>query len=141
MSVQARRAFEADQAACPAPYGTELPVIAVHGFAIGGGLTLAAVCDIIITSPADMGVCQKTPSASSPARDLGTVEQLSSCQPRAAPCWGLHEQCIGALVALPPPRVDPAKYRFTNAVLKCRNAHSAVPRAGAVPSRSSSVRS
>lgn len=52
----------------------DVPVVAaVHGFAIGGGLTLAAGCDIVVTEPGARWSLPEVPIGLFPAWGLGLV--------------------------------------------------------------------
>ncbi|HKY82159.1 MAG TPA: enoyl-CoA hydratase/isomerase family protein [Sphingobium sp.] len=70
--------------ACPIPV-----VAAVHGFAIGGGLTLAAACDIVVADPASKWSLPEVPIGLFPAWGLEAVE-LRTGRPMARRLsWGL----------------------------------------------------
>lgn len=76
MNEAERAAFERDCGelasrinACPAPV-----IAAVHGFAIGGGLTLAAACDIVISAEDAIWSLPEVPIGLFPAWGLGAVD-------------------------------------------------------------------
>ena len=77
MNVTERSAFEEASgrlarsiAAHPKPV-----LAAVHGFAIGGGLTLAAACDVVVTSPHAKWSLPEVPIGLFPAWGLNAVRQ------------------------------------------------------------------
>ncbi|WP_340314547.1 enoyl-CoA hydratase/isomerase family protein [Rhizorhabdus argentea] len=77
MDMAARRAFEAASGllarrivAHPRPV-----IAAVHGFAIGGGLTLAAACDIVVSTAAAKWSLPEVPIGLFPAWGLEPVER------------------------------------------------------------------
>ncbi|MEJ7935276.1 enoyl-CoA hydratase/isomerase family protein [Sphingobium sp. AN558] len=66
------------------------PVIAaVHGFAIGGGLTLAAACDIVITAPDARWSLPEVPIGLFPAWGLDAVEQRVGRPAARRLSWGI----------------------------------------------------
>ena len=88
-------------------WGLDLPVIAaVHGFAIGGGLTLATSCDIVLTTPQAKWSLPEVPIGLFPAWGMesvvlrvGTVKArrlgfgLDTLDGSAAQECGLAEEC------------------------------------------------
>lgn len=107
MDAHDRSRFEADcgriaraMMAFPRPL-----VAGVHGFAIGGGLTLAAACDIVISAPDVRWSLPEVPIGLFPAWGLDGVTRRVG-QPRArrlawgidmldgasAMCWGLADE-------------------------------------------------
>lgn len=75
MSVRERSLFEADCGRLSrAIVAHSRPVVAeVSGFAIGGGLTLAAACDIVVTAPDAKWSLPEVPIGLFPAWGLGPV--------------------------------------------------------------------
>lgn len=66
------------------------PVIAaVHGFAIGGGLTLAAACDVVITAPDAKWSLPEVPIGLFPAWGLEAVEQRIGRIAARRLSWGI----------------------------------------------------
>ncbi|HDR9872846.1 TPA: enoyl-CoA hydratase/isomerase family protein [Burkholderia cenocepacia] len=92
MSEQARSAFERDcgrlsRAIARLP----IPVIAaVHGFAIGGGLTLATSCDLVITTPSAKWALPEVPIGLFPAWGLRTVERRCGVVVARRLAWGVE---------------------------------------------------
>ena len=67
-----------------------LPIVAaVHGFAIGGGLTLAAACDIVVTHPAAKWSLPEVPFGLFPAWGLDSVSSRTSRAVARRLSWGL----------------------------------------------------
>jgi len=91
MSANGREAFEALSGllarrimAHPRPV-----LAAVHGFAIGGGLTLAAACDIVVTDPDAKWSLPEVPIGLFPAWGLEAVS-LRAGRPKARRlAWGI----------------------------------------------------
>lgn len=75
MDDAARAAFEAASGRLARTLATlaRPVVVAVHGFAIGGGLTLAAACDIVITAPDAKWSLPEVPIGLFPAWGLEAV--------------------------------------------------------------------
>lgn len=66
------------------------PVLAaVHGFAVGGGLTLAAACDIVITSQAAKWSLPEVPIGLFPAWGLEAVTLRMGCVAARRLSWGI----------------------------------------------------
>ena len=92
MTAEERSAFEKDcgvlarrLASFPIP-----TVAAVHGFAIGGGLTLAAACDIVVTHPAAKWSLPEVPIGLFPAWGLQHVALRTGRPVARRLSWGLE---------------------------------------------------
>lgn len=91
MNVDGRASFEAGcgrlalaMAAYPRPI-----IAAVHGFAIGGGLTLAATCDIVIGAPGARWTLPEVPIGLFPAWGLGALASRLGCSRARQLSWGI----------------------------------------------------
>ncbi len=69
---------------CPKPV-----VAAVHGFAVGGGLTLAVAADIVVTSRAAKWSLPEVPIGLFPAWGLGAVERRCGVTVARRLSWGI----------------------------------------------------
>ncbi|MGK2912520.1 MAG: enoyl-CoA hydratase/isomerase family protein [Sphingobium sp.] len=66
------------------------PVIAaVHGFAIGGGMTLAAACDIVLTSTDAKWSMPEVPIGLFPAWGIGAIMDRTGLPLARRLCWGI----------------------------------------------------
>ena len=80
-----------------------LPVLAaVHGFAIGGGLTLAASCDLVVTAPAAKWSLPEVPIGLFPAWGLAFVSDRMGLPAARRLAWGIdtldgHGACKAGL--------------------------------------------
>lgn len=117
----------------------DTPVVAaVHGFAIGGGLTLAAACDIVVTAPTAKWALPEVPIGLFPAWGLASVERrvgetrarrlsygIDTLDGTAAVAWGLADELAeeplvrahelaAALAALPRPQSAFVKHYFSS---------------------------
>jgi enoyl-CoA hydratase/carnithine racemase len=93
MDDTARSAFEAASGrlarllvAFPRPV-----IAAVHGFAIGGGLTLAAACDIVVTTPGAKWSLPEVPIGLFPAWGLEPVSQRIGRAKARRLSWGIDQ--------------------------------------------------
>lgn len=67
-----------------------MPVVAaIHGFAIGGGLTLAAGCDIVVSEPAVRWSLPEVPIGLFPAWGLGLVTDRIGRSAARRLSWGI----------------------------------------------------
>jgi enoyl-CoA hydratase len=91
MDNDARSEFETDSARLALLIAAiDVPVIAaVHGFAIGGGLTLAAACDIIVTTADANWSLPEVPIGLFPAWGLGAVEERVGRPAARRLSWGI----------------------------------------------------
>lgn len=91
MSDNERSAFEADCGLLAREImGHPLPVIAaVHGFAMGGGLTLAAACDIVITTSDSQWSLPEVRIGLFPAWGLEAVVSRTGKPEARRLAWGL----------------------------------------------------
>ena len=91
MDNDARSVFETDSARLALLIAAiDVPVIAaVHGFAIGGGLTLAAACDIIVTTADANWSLPEVPIGLFPAWGLGAVEERVGRPAARRLSWGI----------------------------------------------------
>ncbi|UZW57461.1 enoyl-CoA hydratase/isomerase family protein [Sphingobium sp. JS3065] len=91
MSPADRQRFEADSGQVARMIGQSAkPVIAaVHGFAIGGGLTLAASCDIVITDAAAKWSMPEVPIGLFPAWGIGAIISRIGVPAARRLCWGI----------------------------------------------------
>lgn len=92
MDDAGRQMFEADSGRlarmigqCPKPV-----VAAVHGFAVGGGLTLAAACDVIVATPESKWSLPEVPIGLFPAWGLGPVIARIGLPRSRQLSWGLE---------------------------------------------------
>lgn len=92
MPPQSRSDFEADSGKLARLLQEiELPVIAaVHGFAIGGGLTLAAACDIVVTEPDARWSLPEVALGLFPAWGLGAVAERVGKPAARRLSWGIE---------------------------------------------------
>lgn len=92
MNAAGRQVFEADSGRAARMLGhLSKPVLAaVHGFAVGGGLTLATSCDIVVTGPNAKWSLPEVPIGLFPAWGLASVATRvgSSLAKRLA--WGIE---------------------------------------------------
>jgi len=65
-------------------------IAAVHGFAIGGGLTLAASCDLVVAEPAAKWSLPETAIGLFPAWGLNAVEARIGRPATRRLCWGVN---------------------------------------------------
>ena len=71
-------------------WALETPVIAaVAGFAIGGGLTLATSCDLVVTAPAAKWSLPEVPIGLFPAWGIDSVVIRTGKQRARRLCWGI----------------------------------------------------
>lgn len=91
MAMHERRAFEASSGRLARRIGAHpLPVIAaVSGFAIGGGLTLAAACDIVVTRPDAKWSLPEVPIGLFPAWGLEAVVHRTGRPAARRLAWGI----------------------------------------------------
>ena len=80
---------------CPMPI-----IAAVHGFAIGGGLTLAAACDIVVTHRAAKWSLPEVPIGLFPAWGLEQLEARTGRPVARRLAWGLETLDGAGAVAL-----------------------------------------
>lgn len=67
-----------------------IPVVAaVHGFAVGGGLTLAVACDIVVTTPEAKWSLPEVPIGLFPAWGLWAVEERIGRSAARRLSWGI----------------------------------------------------
>lgn len=92
MTPEERGAFETASGllarrltSCPIPI-----VAAVHGFAIGGGLTLAAACDIVVTHPGARWGLPEVPIGLFPAWGLEQLELRTGRPVARRLSWGVE---------------------------------------------------
>lgn len=140
MTRQERARFETASRAVARRIGQMAkPVVAaVTGFAIGGGLTLAAACDIVITDPASRWSLPEVPIGLFPAWGLSAVAMRIGVPAARRLCWGIdtlngeQAEAIGLadnlaqdpvgeamalcqrLVALPPKQAQTVKHFFAS---------------------------
>lgn len=102
MDDAARSAFEAASGrlarmlmAFPRPV-----IAAVHGFAIGGGLTLAAACDIVVTTPDAKWSLPEVPIGLFPAWGLEAVSQRTGRVKARRLSWGMDQLSGDEAVAI-----------------------------------------
>jgi enoyl-CoA hydratase/carnithine racemase len=83
--------FEADSGRLARAMGhCRRPVVAaVHGFAIGGGLTLAAACDVVVTTADAKWSLPEVPIGLFPAWGLGAVIARTGMPAARRLCWGI----------------------------------------------------
>jgi enoyl-CoA hydratase/carnithine racemase len=95
-----RGQFEAESGRLARLFATlPLPVLAaVHGFAIGGGLTLAAACDIVVTHPDTRFSLPEVPIGLFPAWGLDAVATRIGLPAARRLAWGI-ETITGAHAA------------------------------------------
>jgi enoyl-CoA hydratase/carnithine racemase len=87
MDAAQRIRFEADSGRLARGIG---PVVAaVHGFAIGGGLTLAAACDVVVTTADAKWSLPEVPIGLFPAWGLGAVIARTGMPAARRLCWGV----------------------------------------------------
>jgi enoyl-CoA hydratase/carnithine racemase len=91
MDAAQRMRFEADSGRLARAIGhCRAPVVAaVHGFAIGGGLTLAAACDVVVTTPDAKWSLPEVPIGLFPAWGLGGVIARTGAPAARRLCWGV----------------------------------------------------
>ena len=91
MDAAQRMRFEADSGRLARAIGhCARPVLAaVHGFAIGGGLTLAAACDVVVTTPDAKWSLPEVPIGLFPAWGLGAVTARTGMPAARRLSWGL----------------------------------------------------
>jgi enoyl-CoA hydratase/carnithine racemase len=91
MDATQRMRFEADSGRLARAIGhCRCPVVAaVHGFAIGGGLTLAAACDVVVTTPDAKWSLPEVPIGLFPAWGLGAVIGRTGMPAARRICWGV----------------------------------------------------
>jgi enoyl-CoA hydratase/carnithine racemase len=91
MDAAQRMRFEADSGRLARAIGhCRCPVVAaVHGFAIGGGLTLAAACDVVVTTPDAKWCLPEVPIGLFPAWGLGAVIARTGMPAARRICWGI----------------------------------------------------
>jgi enoyl-CoA hydratase/carnithine racemase len=102
MTGEARSAFEdASGRLARALTGHPLPIVAaVAGFAIGGGLTLAAACDVVVTTPAARWSLPEVPIGLFPAWGLeAVVNRVGRARAREI-SWGIDSYDGTAAVAM-----------------------------------------
>ena len=102
MDAPARERFEAASGHVARMLGrSPKPVLAaVHGFAIGGGLTLATSCDIVITDPAAKWSLPEVPIGLFPAWGIGSVVARVGVPAARRLCWGIDTLSGSEAVAL-----------------------------------------
>lgn len=90
-SVQ-RRAFEAESGRVARLIGQSVkPVVAaVHGFAVGGGFTLATSCDVVVTDAAARWSLPEVPIGLFPAWGVASVVARVGAPTARRLCWGLE---------------------------------------------------
>lgn len=86
-----RSAFEADSGRAARMIGQcPKPVVAgVHGFAIGGGFTLAAACDLVVTDRAAKWTLPEVPIGLFPAWGMGAVIARAGAPVARRLAWGI----------------------------------------------------
>ena len=91
MEASGRRAFEASSGRLSQRIGSHpLPILAaVHGFAIGGGLTLAAACDIVATTGGAKWSLPEVPIGLFPAWGLDVVSNRVGRPVARRLAWGI----------------------------------------------------
>lgn len=91
MTPAERVQFEAESGLLARMIGQcEKPVIAaVHGFAVGGGLTLAVACDIVITQAAAKWSMPEVPIGLFPAWGIGSIVDRIGVPAARRLCWGI----------------------------------------------------
>lgn len=91
MDAAGRKAFEADSGRLARLiWSVETPVIAaVAGFAIGGGLTLATSCDLVVTEPAARWSLPEVPIGLFPAWGIDSVAVRVGAVRARRLCWGI----------------------------------------------------
>lgn len=91
MQPGARAGFEAASGRLARMIGQcRKPVIAgVHGFAVGGGLTLAAACDVVVSHPDAKWSLPEVPVGLFPAWGMGAVIQRAGVAVARQLAWGV----------------------------------------------------
>jgi enoyl-CoA hydratase/carnithine racemase len=91
MDVQGRRAFEAasGRVARMICQSSKPVLAAVHGFAVGGGLTLAAACDIVLTDLSAKWSLPEVPVGLFPAWGIGSVVRRAGVTSARRLAWGI----------------------------------------------------
>ena len=91
MTSADRARFETDsgRAARMLAHVSKPVIAAVHGFAIGGGLTLATSCDIVVTEDACRWSLPEVPIGLFPAWGIGSVIQRVGLSKAKRLCWGI----------------------------------------------------
>ncbi len=91
MDQAARHAFEAASGLLARSISQHaLPILAaVHGFAIGGGLTLAAACDLVVTAPETKWSLPEVPIGLFPAWGLQCVTDRTGVAGARRLAWGI----------------------------------------------------
>lgn len=91
MDSAGRKAFEADSGRLARLiWSIDTPVIAaVTGFAIGGGLTLATSCDLVVTEPAAKWSLPEVPIGLFPAWGIDSVVIRAGAVRARRLCWGI----------------------------------------------------
>lgn len=93
MTAAERRMFEEMSGRVARMFGQcRKPVIAaVHGFAIGGGLTLAAACDIVVTEPQSRWSLPEVPVGLFPAWGIAAVTTRIGMPAARRLCFGVEQ--------------------------------------------------
>ncbi|WP_223569774.1 enoyl-CoA hydratase/isomerase family protein [Pseudomonas sp. BF-R-26] len=92
MTPAQRRSFEAESGRLARMIGQcAKPVVsAVHGFAVGGGLTLATSCDIVVTDAASRWSLPEVPIGLFPAWGLASVGSRIGMPAARRLSWGIE---------------------------------------------------
>lgn len=93
MTAAERRMFEEMSGRVARMFGQcRKPVIAAaHGFAIGGGLTLAAACDIVVTNPESRWSLPEVPVGLFPAWGIAAVAARIGMPTARRLCFGVEQ--------------------------------------------------
>lgn len=91
MDVHGRRAFEAasGRVARMICQSSKPVLAAVHGFAVGGGLTLATACDIVLTDLSAKWSLPEVPVGLFPAWGVGSVVRRAGVTSARRLAWGI----------------------------------------------------
>lgn len=122
MDMAAREAFEAasGRAARMLAHTVKPVVAAVHGFAIGGGLTLATSCDLVVTDAGSKWSLPEVPIGLFPAWGIASVAQRIGVPAARRLCWGIDTLSGTEAIAIGLADVEAADPRAEAAALAAR---------------------